>query len=500
MLTPTLKWALSSAWMAIVAGSIWFNFSQIDSTALQMAITEGRAGWFSDQAYRQWVIGKGGIYVPPSDKYPPSPYLSHIPERDITTPSGKKLTLINSSYMVRQVHELAPVSNASKVHITSLHPLRPENRADAWETQALKLFEKGKQEVYAFSDINGTSYLRLMRPMVTKQECLKCHGRQGYKVGDIRGGVSVSVPFALFETAADTQKRSLFLWHMVIGILGLSGIWLAFHRIGINEQQLRNVLNELENRVKSEVAKSRQKDLLLIQQSRLASMGEMIHNIAHQWRQPLNALAVILANIQDDYKYNELTEQGLAESVNKSRSILERMSSTIDDFRDFFRSDKEAKSFDIADVIDEALVVIDASLANNNIILDKVYEKPLECHGYPSQLSQVVLNILTNAKDAIKHREVNEGRIRIKAYRENGEIVIEISDNAGGIDESILQKVFDPYFTTKDSGSGIGLYMTRMIIERNHNGTVVAENRDNGACFTIRIPVNADIPSQKELA
>ncbi|MDD3769963.1 MAG: DUF3365 domain-containing protein [Sulfuricurvum sp.] len=512
MLTPTLKWSLSSVWIAIVAGSVWFNFSQIDSSAVQMAITEGRAGWFTDQAYRQWVIGKGGIYVPPNEKYPPSPYLSHIPERDISTPSGKPLTLINSSYMVRQVHDMAPLSNAAKVHITSLRPLRPENRADAWESKALKLFEKGEKEIWALSEINGTKYLRLMRPMLTTQECLKCHGRQGYEVGDIRGGVSVSVPFAPYEEAASNQKQSLLLWHVLIGLLGILGIWFAFSRIVRNEKLLQNALKDSENakqtvmelnetleaKVRDEVAKSRQKDLLLIQQSRLASMGEMIHIIAHQWRQPLNTLAVILANIQDDYKYNELSEESLSNAVAKSRKILNQMSQTIDDFRNFFRSDKEAKPFDTVDIIEESLVVIDAALKNNNIEIVKEYERPLPGYGYPNQLSQVILNLLTNAKDAVKERKSGSGKIVIRAFAENGDVRIEISDNAGGIDEAIIGKIFDPYFTTKESGSGIGLYMARMIVEHNHGGTISAVNTGEGAEFTIRIPHHAQMKTQKD--
>jgi signal transduction histidine kinase len=220
---------------------------------------------------------------------------------------------------------------------------------------------------------------------------LKCHGEQGYKVGDIRGGVSFSIPFKPFLDAAQDQKRFLLIWHFLILLIGIIGTELAFRRIlknelllrkaleesKVNEEKVRQLNIELEERVVQEVSKSRQKDLMLIQQSRLASMGEMIHNIAHQWRQPLNALAIIMANIQDDYKYNELSEERLAELVSKNRAILEQMSNTIDDFRDFFRSDKEAKQFDITDVIDDTLVLINASFLNNNISVEKRYTKPL---------------------------------------------------------------------------------------------------------------------------
>lgn len=500
MKTSGWKWILSFVWIALVAVSISFNFSQIDVTAFQMAVTEGRASWIKDQSYRQWVTDKGGIYAPASDKYPPNPYLAHIKDRDITTTDGKKLSLINPAYMIRQVHEISIMPGAPKEHITSLNPLRPENRPDSWEIIALKAFEKGADEISELSDINGTLYMRFMRPMVTKEGCLKCHAHQGYKVGDIRGGVSFSIPYAPFQEAADAQKSSLLFWHVIIGVMGIVGIWLAFYRIGLNEQLLKNVLNDLEIRVKEEVYKSRQKDMMLIQQSRLASMGEMIHNIAHQWRQPLNTLAVILSNIQDDYKYNELTSESLAKAVSKSDIILNQMSRTIDDFRNFFRSDNEAKEFDMVDVIEEALIVIDASLTNNNITLHKQYEKPLPGYGFPNQLSQVLLNLLTNAKEAIKNKGVENGQITLKASLKDTMLCIEILDNAGGIDEEIIAKIFDPYFTTKESGSGIGLYMARMIIERNHNGTITAANTEDGALFTVLIPQHPPMRGEKEPA
>jgi hypothetical protein len=317
--------------------------------------------------------------------------LAHIPQRDVVTTEGKKLTLINPAYMIRQVHEIAVLPDAPKEHITSLRPLRPENKPDEWEYLALKKFENGQNEVVELAMLNGRLNMRFMRPMITKEGCLKCHGEQGYKVGDIRGGVSFSIPFKPFLDAAQDQKRFLLIWHFLILLIGIIGTELAFRRIlknelllrkaleesKVNEEKVRQLNIELEERVVQEVSKSRQKDLMLIQQSRLASMGEMIHNIAHQWRQPLNALAIIMANIQDDYKYNELSEERLAELVSKNRAILEQMSNTIDDFRDFFRSDKEAKQFDITDVIDDTLVLINASFLNNNISVEKRYTKPL---------------------------------------------------------------------------------------------------------------------------
>jgi signal transduction histidine kinase len=259
------------------------------------------------------------------------------------------------------------------------------------------------------------------------------------------------------------------------------------------ESAIRLLNTTLEARVQEELKKSREKDLILIQQSRLASMGEMIHNIAHQWRQPLNSLAIMIANIADDFKYGELDGERLNSIVRKSQTILNQMSNTIDDFRDFFRPDKEAKTFDLTKTIDDALTIIDASLANNQIQLTKNYSSPLDCYGYPSQLSQVILNVLSNAKDAIKQRQIEHAMITIAAYQQGQSVFIDISDNAGGVDAVIMDKIFDPYFTTKETGSGIGLYMARMIVERNHHGSISMCNEANGAKFSIRIPQSSEL-------
>lgn len=255
------------------------------------------------------------------------------------------------------------------------------------------------------------------------------------------------------------------------------------------QEELRRLNQNLERRVREEVAKNREKDHLLIQQSRLAAMGEMVHNIAHQWRQPLNALAIVVNNIKDDYDYGELDAARLQEAVDKSHRLLQRMSSTVDDFRDFFRPDKEATEFDLDGPVEDALFIVGDSLKNNGIAVETRLAKGLRAHGYPNQFAQAILNLLANAKEAILKRKAPPGRIAIALERRGDAAVLTVWDNAGGIDEAVLPKVFDPYFTTKEQGSGIGLYMTRMIVERNLRGRIEAANRDGGALFTVSIPL-----------
>jgi PAS domain S-box-containing protein len=255
------------------------------------------------------------------------------------------------------------------------------------------------------------------------------------------------------------------------------------------EETIRQLNLSLENRVQEEVAKNREKDHILIQQSRLAAMGEMIHNIAHQWRQPLNALTLLLANIKDAYDFNDMTEEYLDNEVRAGQQLIQRMSTTIDDFRDFFRPDRASGEFDMSQSAEDALFVMEAALKNNNIEVEKNLPKGLMAYGYSNQFAQVILNLLANAKEAIQHRKAAGGRIKISLNQFGDQGILAIEDNGGGIPEHVLPKIFDPYFTTKDKGSGIGLYMSKMITERNLNGKIEAANAEQGALFSIRLPL-----------
>lgn len=255
-----------------------------------------------------------------------------------------------------------------------------------------------------------------------------------------------------------------------------------------SQQRLRQLAATLEERVQQEVARNREKDHLLIQQSRLASMGEMVHNIAHQWRQPLNALGLLIHNIRDDFEYGALTAASLQQATADAQRLLERMSRTIDDFRDFFRPDREMADFDVGAAVRDALFITEASLRNYNIEVAAEIPDGIVAAGYPSQFSQAVLNLLVNAKEALQQRGPG-GRIGVRLAAADGSAVVTVDDDAGGIAPEVLPKVFEPYFTTKEQGSGIGLYMAKMIIEKNMNGSIEASNTPAGARFAISIPL-----------
>ncbi len=249
----------------------------------------------------------------------------------------------------------------------------------------------------------------------------------------------------------------------------------------------------LEQRVEEEVARNREKDHLLIQQSRLAVMGEMINNIAHQWRQPLNALGLVLGNLKDAARFNELTDSYLDSQIADGWLCIEKMSSTINDFRNFFRPDKEKERFSLKKVILDAIALVAAGFESHNIALIIDAPDDIEMIGFPNEYSQVLLNLITNAKEAILEHNGNSknGQITVRLHHVDNFTQTIVSDNGGGINENILARLFEPYFSTKEGGSGIGLYMSKMIIENSMDGKISVRNLPQGAEFTIFTPNNA---------
>lgn len=251
--------------------------------------------------------------------------------------------------------------------------------------------------------------------------------------------------------------------------------------------ELEKINETLEQKVVTELSKNRKKDLMLIQQSRQAAMGEMIGNIAHQWRQPLNAVGVIIQNIQDAYEYNELSESYMKEKVSRGMALIGYMSQTIDDFRNFFQPDKNMQLFNVREVVNRCLSFVDATMHNSKIEVDFVVNEDIFVNGYPNEYAQVVLNLLNNAKDILLERKVETPRIEVVLYKKEGKSFLIVSDNGGGMSEMVKGKIFTPYFTTKQpgEGTGLGLYMSKTIIEKNMQGSLIASNGDHGAEFMV---------------
>ena len=252
------------------------------------------------------------------------------------------------------------------------------------------------------------------------------------------------------------------------------------------ERELYKLNKHLQEEVNREVAKNREKEKHLIHQSRLAQMGEMISMIAHQWRQPLAAIATSAAVLTHRVKKGDVDNETVEKIAGNIQEYTKHLSHTIDDFRNFFKPNKEKERVTWSMLIDDVFKIVEIPLQNKNISLTKEIREDLSFECYSNEMKQVLLNLVKNAEDVLIERAVSGAAIHIAVEGRR----VSVSDNAGGIPEEILEKIFDPYFSTKEEkgGTGLGLYMSKMIIEEHSHGKLYVYNDENGAVFTIELP------------
>ena len=255
-------------------------------------------------------------------------------------------------------------------------------------------------------------------------------------------------------------------------------------------KELQAEIERLKKQITDEVNYNRQKDKILFQQTKMASMGEMIGNIAHQWRQPLMELSSILMLLQSKIEFTgHVTNEEILETIKKSSDITKYMSHTIDDFRNFFKNDKQKEEFKISRQVNIAINILNSSFKQHNIKLEIVVHKNPIIYGLKNEYAQVLLNILTNAKDFLIQRKIENPKITLSINEIDNKTIVKIKDNAGGIKVEPIEKIFEPFFThDKPNGTGIGLFMSKLIIENNMDGRLFIENTQDGALFTITVP------------
>lgn len=308
-------------------------------------------------------------------------------------------------------------------------------------------------------------------------------------------------PEMLKQTIAPTQYATLS-FGLFFMLLILGGYYLLTQRSlaqfeaeylvdRLNHKKflLEEVNSTLETRIESEVNSRQEKERILSHQARLAAMGEMIANITHQWRQPLAAISNSVQDLTDAYTYGELDEAYLKNSVDDIRLQLKQMSSTIDDFREFFSTCKSKTRFQLAGQVKTTLMMLKGMLQKHNIAVDLYIQANPKIEGYANEYNHVLINIINNARDVFAERNIDHPKLTITIGEEDGRSYVQIADNAGGISVDILDQIFDPYFTTKEHthGTGIGLYMCRQIVENSLGGTLRVHNSEDGAVFTISV-------------
>lgn len=591
------------AWTLLAGGSLYWNLDSKHRQTLELAAKEASSNLDKDISFRSWVASHGGVYVPVTEDTPPNPYLAHLKERDVTTTDGRKLTLMNPAYVIRQVHARHSERFGIRGKITSLKLLNPKNAPDAWEIKALKMIEAGNRSFTEEQVMDGKPVLRSMIALIAEPDCLTCHAHQGYQAGDVRGGLVTTIPLEDYLASERRHSRVIVITHLAIWLLVCLAIFLAARQmlkrtrerlqaeLALKDSQMlfktvsdyasawvfwRNPDGSLryvspscehisgysadelvarpsliaemvhpddrhiwedhtheadanqhpkpfEFRIltkqgklrwvnhncrpihdengkfigvrgsNSDVTDRHLKDELMLLQSRHAAMGEMVGNIAHQWRQPLTTLGLIAQNLHIDFNDRKLSKENLENYTQQSQQLIQEMTTTIDDFRNFFRPNKEKHQFGLKQSVASALNLLGAAFTSHAIEVSIDVPEDLNAYGYPNEYSQVLLNILVNAKDAIVRQHPAHGRIDIRGYRDDGQAVLSVANNGGGIPEDVIDKIFDPYFTTKPDGSGVGLYISRIIIERNMEGSISARNTETGAEFTIRCQASAII-------
>jgi two-component system, LuxR family, sensor kinase FixL len=273
----------------------------------------------------------------------------------------------------------------------------------------------------------------------------------------------------------------------------ISGVVVVFGDITERkrlERELIQINDQLEKRVQQEVQARQKQELLMMQQSKMAMMGEMIGAIAHQWRQPLNSLGLTVQDVHAAYKYGELDEEYILKFQTDAMSVIQRMSKTIDDFRNYFRPNKQAQEFALENAIEQTINLVLPQLNNNFIAVKFNKNGEHMVYGYKNEIEQAILIIISNAKDALLDNKIPNPKMEIfVSSDQEGKVVLIIEDNGGGVPEEIMDRIFEPYFTTKEQGKGvgIGLYMAKEIIERQMHGKIRVENTGVGARFVIEL-------------
>ncbi len=444
--------------------------------------------------------------------------------QDIFIKNHATLNSTNIDFLpVKTTNEIAKIfsklNTKSKIATVSDRPRNPVNLANKRQMEAIKYFLTHKNEKSFFQIIGDKYYYS--QPLYINKKCLSCHGKKedapkiirdnyakayDYKLGDLRGIIDIEVrQTKLSVLLAKNQDQKMYFVFLLLSLILSAAFLYARYQSKLSQMvsessfALAEANHRLEDRVKHEIAKNREKDQKLFQQSRLAQMGELLSMIAHQWRQPLGSISATTSNIEVKMqmdKYDLESKEGvrtckafLYEKLANIDNYVQNLSTTIDDFRNFYNPNKERKVLTINDPIRKALKIINSSLASHGIEVHDVYKSSKTFPMAQGELMQVFLNILKNAQDNFKEKGSKNPKIFITTSDTDDGINVCIEDNGGGIPKEHLMKIFDPYFSTKNrkNGTGLGLYMSKTIVEEHHNGKLHVINSDTGAKFIIHI-------------
>lgn len=504
-------------WIGVIA-SIFFMIMQSDKDykhnifLLEKNLYDEAESHFNNMLItRSWNALHGGVYVKQKEGLKPNPYLK---DSILIYDNNKTLIKINPAWMTRQISELTNKKSKYFYKITSLRPLNPSNQPDKFEREALNFFEKNNNQSYysRFGTDNGAvNRFNFMGKLNVKKECMSCHAYQGYKIGDIRGGISVSLPTNNFNVATSYLKEKLVSDKIIIVVLNIIiGLLLTLYirKLTTHQDILSSLNDELEikvadrtkaldklnlklkDRVKEEVQTNIQNEEVMIAQSRNAAMGEMINMLAHQWRQPIAIIEMGVNNILIDMELGDINNEVFKSELQDIAANTQKLSLTITNFSGYFKEAVEAKDTKPIVVLENVINIMKSSLEHNGVTIEIDDSSDNTICIHQEKLFQVFLTLITNAKEILVERNIENKVINIAIEEDSEYVITKICDAAGGITSDHIEQVFEPYFSTKNGaeGVGLGLYLSKIIVEKQLNGKLTVNNETDGACFTVWIP------------
>lgn len=483
------------AWLLAVGVSYDSQIAHIRSQSMQVA-SEGARNMFRMVVLtRSWNASHGGVYVPVTPHTQPNPYLKH-PRREVTTTDGQVLTLINPAYMTRLIAEMAKSDSGAVFRLTSLRPIRPQNAPDDWERAALGTFEQGVKETISLQPSPQGPMLRYMAPLRVVESCLQCHASQGYQVGDVRGGISVSQDYGPIEAAAQASMRQALAVHAAVFVLVSALGWLLLEQLRKRWHELGGKINELET-TRNE----------LVQSEKLASLGRMVAGFAHEINTPVGVAVGAVSQhddilgridrllLQDDVHEEDLRAElaHLRSGSELALANLRRTASLVQSFKrtSIDQSSQQLRDFQMKEVIQDVLFVLNNPLKRLPLQVQVECPDSVRLHGAPGLVEQLLTNLILNAIQHGFAGGTRPGNIRIAATLEQGWVRLQFSDDGLGMAPAQKARIFEPFFTTRrqEGGSGLGLYICYNIVTTQLGGSIECQSTPLGGCqFTIHFP------------